>query len=1265
MKNASLYAFLQIVLDKLASTEVVNLIRGEKKLLQKLKTTLIKVSAVLDDAEKKQITDDSRVKDWLNDLKDAVYKADDLLDELSTKAVTQKQVSNCFSHFLNNKKMASKLEDIVDRLKCLLKLKENLGLKEVEMEKNSYWPDEKTIPTTSLEARHIYGRDKDKEAIINLLLEDTSDGKEVAVILIVGVGGVGKTTLAQSVYNDDNLCDWFDFRAWVCVSDKFDIFNITKSVMENVTGKRCEINDLNLLQLGLMEKLAGKRFLIVFDDVWTEDCFSWSLLTYQHGARGSKILVTARNENIATIIDTVKVYRLDQLSNEDCWFVFAEHACLSVESNEDTTALEKIGWEIVKKCNGLPLAAISLGGLLRTKHHVWEWNDVLNNVLWGLSESVFPALEISYHYLSPHLKQCFVYCSLYPIDYEFWKEELILLWMAEGLLNPQRNGKTLEETGDDYFDDLVSRSFFQPSTSWPQHKCFVMHQLMRDLAISFGGEFYFRSEEPREEIKIGVYTRHLSFTKFGDIVLDNFKTFDKVKFLRTFLPINFKDAPFNNENAPCIIMSKLKYLRVLSFCGFQSLNALPGAIGKLIHLRYLNLSYTCIETLPESVCSLYNLQTLKLSNCRKLTMLPTGMQNLVNLRHLSIHCTSIKEMPRGMGKLNNLQHLDSFIVGQHQENGIRELGGLLNLRGPLSIIQLENVTKSDEALKARIMDKKHINSLSLEWSERHNNSLDFQIEVDVLSKLQPHQDLVFLSISGYKGTRFPDWVGNFSYYNMTHLSLCNCNDCRMLPSLGQLPSLKDLYISCLNSVKIIGASLYKTEDCSFVKPFSSLESLTIHNMPCWEAWISFDLDAFPLLKDLEIGRCPNLRGGLPNHLPALESLTIKDCKLLVSSLPTAPALRRLKIRGSKKVRLHEIPILVESLEVEGSPMVTSMIEAISNIKPSCLQSLTLSDCSSAISFSGGGLPASLKSLNIWGLKKLEFPTQHKHELLESLEIYDSCDSLISLPLIIFPNLKRMVLVKCENMESLLVSLSESSNNLSYFEIRDCPNFVSFPREGLPAPNLIRFTVENCDKLNSLPEQMSTLLPKLQYLHIDNCSEIESFPEGGMPPNLRLVGIANCEKLLRGIAWPSMDMLTSLYVQGPCYGIKSFPKEGLLPPSLTSLHLFDFSSLETLDCEGLIHLTSLQELEINSCQKLENMAGERLPASLIKLSIHECPMLQERCHKKHKEIWPKISHIHGIVVGSRRWGQNLIYMECLCPASIEKYWDFPYILKAKT
>ena len=184
---------------------------------------------------------------------------------------------------------------------------------------------------------------------------------------------------------------------------------------------------------------------------------------------------------------------------------------------------------------------------------------------------------------------------------------------------------------------------------------------------------------------------------------------------------------------------------------------------------------------------------------------------------------------------------------------------------------------------------------------------------------------------------------------------------------------------------------------------------------------------------------------------------------------------------------------------------------------------------------------------------------------------------------------------------------------------------------MPAPNLINFSVSGSDKLKLLPEEMSSLLPKLECLVISNCPEIESFPEGGMPPNLRTVWIVNCEKLLSGLAWPSMGMLTDLTVSGRCDGIKSFPKEGLLPPSLTSLWLYKLSNLEMLDCTGLLHLTCLQILEIYECSKLENMAGESLPVSLVKLTIRGCPLLEKRCRMKHPQIWPKISHIPGIQV----------------------------------
>lgn len=276
------------------------------------------------------------------------------------------------------------------------------------------------------------------------------------------------------------------------------------------------------------------------------------------------------------------------------------------------------------------------------------------------------------------------------------------------------------------------------------------------------------------------------------------------------------------------------------------------------------------------------------------------------------------------------------------------------------------------------------------------------------------------------------------------------------------------------------------------------------------------------------------------------------------------------------------PLLVEPMEIKGSSMVESMIEVIANFQPTCLQSLTLSTCESAISFPGGRLPASLKTLNILGLRRLEFQTQNKHELLGSVSIW-GCDSLTSFPLVTFPNLKCLTIENCENMEFLLVSVSESPKNLSSSEIHNCPNFVLFASEGLSAPSLTCFIVENCSKLKSLPDQMSSLLPKLEHLGIYECPDIESFPEDHVMASRR-----EC-----------------------CL----FPFH---------LSLFGFSSMVTLDCKCLLHFTSLQKLEIPSCQKL--------PDSLIKLSILSCPLLQKRLMRRH--IWPIISHISGIYVDGK-------------------------------
>ncbi|KAF5447788.1 hypothetical protein F2P56_033311 [Juglans regia] len=720
--------FLQVFFEKFASREFVDFFKSRKLdggLLKRLEIVLLSTNVVLEDAEEMQFTK-PMVKKWLDELKDAVYDAEDILDEIQTEVLqckldaefltvatkVRKTISTSLNPFV--KEIEPKIKDVLQTLDHLVNQKDVIGLKESVREKSS----RRSSTTSLVKESNIFGRTYDKEAIINLLLSDKVGGNELCVIAIVGMGGLGKTTVAQLVYNDNRMEGHFDLKVWVCVSDDFDVLKMTKIILEKLgLSTNSESKNLDWLQVTLQQNLTGKKFLLVLDDVWNKSYSEWEALSnpFKSGAEGSRVIVTTREKRVASTMHSTTIYDLKKLQEDDCWSIFSKHAFHSGNSDAHPE-LEVIGRQIVKRCEGLPLAVKTIGALLWSELDIREWNKIMMSEIWDLQSDIIPALRLSYKYLPLHLKRCFAYCSIFPKGYNFKKEELILLWMAEGFL-PQGKDKTMEQIGDDYFADLVSRSLmFQQSRE--DSLRFVMHDLVNDLARFVSGQFTFRLEGENSP-EIVNKTRHLSVAKTIVDTTKKYAALYEAKGLRTFLKIDYYLIMIGKELMHDLLPI-LRCLRVLNLSLSPNFAELPDSIGKMKHLRHLDVSLTAITKLPDSICKLCNLQTLKISKCRSLTVLPRDIHKLINLRHLDFSSTPIKETPVQLGRLCHLQTLTEFIVSEQSGAGVGELGKLANLGGKLLISNLQNVVSPVGALVARLNDKKYLEELKLEWNDENN-----------------------------------------------------------------------------------------------------------------------------------------------------------------------------------------------------------------------------------------------------------------------------------------------------------------------------------------------------------------------------------------------------------------------------------------------------------------------------------------------------------------------------------------------------------------
>ncbi|KAL3727998.1 hypothetical protein ACJRO7_032702 [Eucalyptus globulus] len=854
---------ISCLVEKLAMfvEQEVNLLKGVRGEIELIRDEFERMKAFLEHTESSK-DNDPELKVWVKQVRDVAYDVEDILDEYTLNLARDHgdgvmRYLHKIKLSINNLKerchLSSKITDIRTKVLSISEGHQRYHFKLCCTEQGASasiggtsWHDlrEDTFP---VEEGELVGIDQPREELIKWLV-DGEPGLEVVSIL--GMGGSGKTTLAERVYDNHQVKAYFQSHAWISVSQSYKIQDILRDMIEQLHGEIEQraprgiesANSVRLKQI-LKDFLHQKRYVIVLDDVWNLEALEGIKSAMPNGSCSSRIIITTRIADIATFSSNQsKVYTRKPLSPEESWSLFCKKA---FRGKLCPPHLKNLSRRILKKCEGLPLAIVAIGGLLFAKD-VQEWEMISHSLAVELESNdrmqIFrKILSLSYIDLHYNLKRCFLYLGVFPEDRVIERMTLIRLWIAEGFIE-EREGMAREEVAKRYLNELINRSLVQIAETDIEGrlKTCRVHDLMRESILSKLKDENFVSFVSEQTKELHERVRRLSVQYNCNNALNQLN----LPSLRSLLIFQLRTSSSIDEQ---FFPTSSKLLRVLDLGG-SCLHKFPQQILVFSHLKYLSLRRSNVRVIPRSIVKLQNLETLDLKHTF-ISEMPVEITKLKKLQHLLVYSdaeitTSVPfgfrkgfSAPKGIAALTSLQNLCCVKAGGgRSKNTMQELGELSQLRR-LGVTDL----KKDDAKELCQSLEKMTNLQLLNVNAKSESDI---IDLDFLSSAPPF--LRGLYIEGCL-KKLPDWLPLLTSLTKLRLAWTRLKS-NPLIALQNLPNLVELYLS---------------------KAFDG-ETLV------------FGDNGFPKLKKLFFANLENLIFALMNGqaMPCLQNLIIVGCRHL-------------------------------------------------------------------------------------------------------------------------------------------------------------------------------------------------------------------------------------------------------------------------------------------------------------------------------------------------------------------------------------------------